>query len=192
MLARNMPRPQAAFLATVVSADPKRALCDALVRRLDWWRHRSGGGDEEWRVAMQFAPKAVDRMSRTALAFRVAFVRSISNGWVTTERSHGATQSCMFGSQAPDGLLHYSECAILWGRIEECTQLAAAPSRLGRLGLARASSAFAKRGRFRTPTVPVFQLAVAVDATHRARTDDDPRASLRSRVRDAVRRLTPS
>lgn len=184
-------RPQAACLAAKV-ADPKRALCEALVRRIGWWQHQTQGSDEEWFAARAALPAAVDRMHRTAPKLRVAFIRSVANGWVTSARAHGATTSCMFGCGDPDAVLHYMRCRPLGAAIEACSGLARAPSVAARFGLSQAALALPKNERFRPPTPTTFQLAVAVDVVHRTRSEADPAAALRSRARDAIRRLRPT
>ena len=52
------------------------------------------------------------------LRFATPVLKSLVNGWTTTERMHeDCRMTCLFGCAAPDTMTHYMRCGRLWRSI---------------------------------------------------------------------------
>lgn len=96
---------QAKIMSALRPSDPLSTLSSQLSSRLAWWDRRSEGG-HDWESAKASILPSLIVLKKAAPVFRIVAVRTWSNAWITSQRSHAGRDLCVAGCQAPDGVTH--------------------------------------------------------------------------------------
>lgn len=166
----------------------RASVLESLRGRLVWWAGRVPEGGARWDSAREAIDLVWISLRRCAPIFQTCWINALANAWTTSARAHGGAEPCRFCPEGVEGVAHALQSGVLWGAIERVTGFARVAFPFGRLGLEGGTAAYRACSRYRPPPGPIFQLALASDAVHRARSLAHPRAAVQALVRDSDRR----
>jgi hypothetical protein len=87
---------------------------DEMSRRMQMWFPMQLAQEHSSTV-----PNVLNILNRSSPCVRSCVIKTLLNGWTTSARAHEEPRlPCLFGHHdAPDALLHYASCEILWFKI---------------------------------------------------------------------------